>query len=93
MLMGMPLQEFEFLLAKVERMYLEEERKRLSKRPQQHGIGARRRFSLDLRDRVLLLLFYYRAYATQDGSVRPSVQRGGSRAWSRSFDVLDSVHD
>ena len=34
MLMGMPLQEFEFLLVKVERLCPEEERKRLSKRPQ-----------------------------------------------------------
>ena len=33
MLTGMSLQEFEFLLAKVERVYPEEERKRLSKRP------------------------------------------------------------
>ena len=66
MLMGMSLQEFEFLLAKVERVYPEEERKRLSKRPRQRGIGAGRRFSLNLRNRVLLLLFYYRTYATQD---------------------------
>ena len=58
--------EFEFLLAKIERMYPEEERKRLSKRPRQRGIGAGRRFSLNLQDRVLLLLFYYRTYATQD---------------------------
>ena len=36
--MGMSLQEFEFLLAKIERMYPEEERKRLSKRPRQRGI-------------------------------------------------------
>ena len=34
MLMGMSLQEFEFLLVKVERLCPEEERKRLSKRPQ-----------------------------------------------------------
>ena len=60
MLTGMSLQEFEFLLVKVERAYPEEERKRLSKRPRQRGIGAGRRFSLNLRNRVLLLLFYYR---------------------------------
>ena len=58
MLTGMSLQEFEFLLAKVERAYPEEERKRLSKRPRQRGIEAGRRFSLNLRDLVLLLLFY-----------------------------------
>ena len=64
MLMGMSLQEFEFLLVKVVRLCPEEERKGLSKRPRQRGIGAGRRFSLDLRDRVLLLLFYYMTYAT-----------------------------
>ena len=39
---------------------------RLSKRPRKRAIGAGRRFALDLRNRVLLLLFYYRTYATQD---------------------------
>ena len=77
MLMGMSLQEFDLLFVKVEKMYPEEERKRLSKRSRQREIGAGRRFALSLRDRVLLLLFYYRTYATQDvaaevlESVRP----------------------
>ena len=44
----------------------EEERKRLSKRSRQREIGARRRFTLSLRDQVLLLLFYYTTYTTQD---------------------------
>ena len=49
MLMEMFLQEFEFLLAKIERMCLEEGRKRLSKRPRQRGIRARHGFSPNLR--------------------------------------------
>ena len=46
MLVGMSLQEFEFLLAKIERMHPGEERKRLSKRPRQRGIGAGRNRSV-----------------------------------------------
>ena len=66
MLMGMFLQEFDLLLTKMEKAHPEEERKRLSKRSRQREIGAGRRFALSLRDRTLLLLFYYRMYATQD---------------------------
>ena len=44
MLMGMSLQEFDLLFAKVEKMYPEEERKRLSKRSRQREIGAGRKF-------------------------------------------------
>ena len=61
MLMGMSLQEFDLLFVKVE-MYPEEERKRLSKRSRQREIGAGRRFVLSVRERILLLLFYYRTY-------------------------------
>ena len=59
-IMGMSLQEFDLLLAKVEKTHPETERDRLSKRPQKRAIGAGRRFALDLRNRVMLLLFYYR---------------------------------
>ena len=46
MLMGMSLQEFDLLFVKVEKMYPEEERKRLSKRSRQREIGAGRKFVL-----------------------------------------------
>ena len=65
-LMGMSFQEFDLLFVKVEKAHPEAERERLSKRPRRRAIGAGRRFALDLRNRVLLLLFYYRTYATQD---------------------------
>ena len=42
---------------------------RLSKRPRKRAIVAGRRFALDLRNRVLPLLFYYGTYATQDVAV------------------------
>ena len=53
-LMGMSLQEFNLLFAKVEKAHPEAERERLSKRPRRRAIGAGRRFALDLRNRVLL---------------------------------------
>ena len=65
-LMGMSLQEFDLLFAKVEKAHPEAERERLSKRPRRRAIGAGRRFALDLRNRVPLPLFYYRTYAIQD---------------------------
>ena len=30
---------------------------------------------------------------SRHGSVQPSPQQGGSRAWSRSFGALDPAHD
>ena len=60
MLIGISLQEFDLLLTRVKKAYPEEERKRLSKRSRQREIGAGRRFALSVRDRTLLLLFYYR---------------------------------
>ncbi len=87
--MGMSLQEFEFLFAKIERVYPEEERKRFSKRPRQHGIGAGCRFSLDLRNRVLLLLFHYRTCAIQD--VAAEVFGVGRATVSRSIEQIAPI--
>ena len=58
-IMGMSLQEFDLLLADVKNAYPKVEGERLSKRPRKRAIGAGRRFALDLRGRVMLLLFYY----------------------------------
>ena len=65
------------------------ERERLSKRPRRRAIGAGRRFALDLRNRVLLLLFYYRMYATQD--VAAEVFGVGQATVSRSIDQIAPV--
>ena len=55
------------MYVKVEKTYREEERERLSKRPRQRAIGADRRFSMNARNRVLLLfLSCHRMYAVQD---------------------------
>ena len=66
MLMGMSLQGFNLLYAEVEKIYLEEERESLSKRPRMRAIGAGRRFALSPRDRVLLPVL------PQEGLVRNS---------------------
>ena len=85
-LMGMSTGEFDLLLAKVEKAHPGAERKRLSKRPRKRAIGAGRRFALDLRNRVLLLLFYYRTYATQD--VAAGVFGVGQATVSRSIEEV-----
>ena len=65
------------------------ERERPSKRPRRRAIGAGRRFALDLRNRVLLLLLYYRTYATQD--VAAGVFGVGQATVSRSIDQIAPV--
>ena len=88
-LMSMFLQEFNLLFAKVEKAHPEAERERLSKRPRRRAIGAGRRFALDLCNRVLLLLFYYRTYATRD--VAAEVFGVGQVTVSRSIDQIAPV--
>ena len=87
--MGMSLQKFDLLFVKVEKVHPGAERKRPSKRPHRRAIGAGRRFALDLRNRVLLLLFYYRTYATQN--VVTEVFGVGQAAVSRSIDQIAPV--
>ena len=85
-LIGMSLQEFDLLFAKVK---AHPEAERLSKRPRRRAIGAGRRFALDLCNRVLLLLFYYRTYATQD--VAAEIFGVGQATVSRSIDQIAPV--
>ena len=63
---------FDLMYAAVEKKYDEAETARLSKRPRKRSIGAGRRFALSLRDRLLMLLFYY----IHPGCLRDGVQRG-----------------
>ena len=85
-LVGMSLQEFDLLFAKVEKAHPEAEREGLSKRPRKRAIGAGRRFAPYLRNRVLLLLFYYRTYTTQD--VAAEVFGVGQATVSRSIEQV-----
>ena len=83
---GMPLQQFDILLANVEKAYPDGETKRLSRKSRKRGIGAGRRHSLDMPKRVLALLVHYRTYATQD--VLAALFKVGQATISRSIDQV-----
>ncbi len=53
------------IVEKIEKIYTKAEKKHLSRKNRKRAIGAGRRFSLNIRDRVLLTLFYFRTYASQ----------------------------
>jgi len=61
---GLTVEEFDKIYAKVENKYPEYERKRLYRKDRKRDIGAGRRFKLDIVDRLLMLLVYYRLYIT-----------------------------
>ena len=58
------ISEFDAIYVDVESRYNEYERKRLSKRKRQRDIGAGRPFKLNTKERLLMLLVYYRLYIT-----------------------------
>jgi hypothetical protein len=61
---GIAVEQFDFLSQIIESKYKDAEKKRLSKR--KRGIGAGRPFKLTLKDRLLMLLMYYRMYASYE---------------------------
>lgn len=68
---GMNCHQFQTLLPRFEQVYdkLERKRKRkvvLTGRKRQRRIGGGAQFANDLSDRLLMLLFYYRLYLTQE---------------------------
>jgi len=74
--------EFDALYAKVEAAYPAFEEKRLYRVDRKRRVGAGHPFKLPLRDRLLMLLMYYRLYVTStllgflfDGAEEASKQR------------------
>lgn len=63
---GMTVTQFDFLYKSIKKQYKTTERKRLSKRKRVRDIGAGRPFKLPLKDRILMLLIYYRCYTSYD---------------------------
>jgi DDE superfamily endonuclease len=61
---GLEVNEFDSILEKVEGSYPSLEEKRLSRKGRKRGIGAGHPFKLSIRDRLLMLLVYYRLYVT-----------------------------
>jgi hypothetical protein len=68
---GLTVQEFDNIYNKeIVKRYEKHELKRLSKRKEdrKRKVGAGRHFKLDLRDRFLVILVYYRLYITETWS-------------------------
>lgn len=63
---GMTVTQFDFLHHSIKKQYKTTEKKRLSKRKRIRDIGAGRPFKLSVRDRILMLLIYYRCYTSYD---------------------------
>lgn len=63
---GITVTQFDFLTKKIQKQYKITEKKRLSKRKRIRDIGAGRPFKLSARDRILMLLIYYRCYTSYD---------------------------
>src|SRR6478609_10668491 len=61
---GLEITEFDVISKEIESKYDEHERKRLSNRKRKRDVGAGRPFKLKLRERLLMLLVYYRLYIT-----------------------------
>lgn len=61
---GLTVEEFNDLCTHIESQYPRHEAKRLGRKDRKRAIGAGRQFKLDLVDRVLMLLIYYRLYIT-----------------------------
>ena len=61
---GLEVSEFDSLHSKIESKYEEYERKRLSRPERKRDVGAGNQFKLSVRDRLLMLLVYYRTYVT-----------------------------
>ncbi|MFN4132512.1 MAG: transposase family protein [Caldimicrobium sp.] len=63
-LVGISPQDFDKLIATLEKHYMHFQRKRLSRRERERDIGAGAKFKLSLEQRVFMTLFFLRHYTT-----------------------------
>ena len=63
---GIGLEQFDFLSSEIEKEYKRTEAKRLSGRKRERKIGTGRKFAFPVRDRLVMLLVYYRMYITYE---------------------------
>ncbi len=89
MFAGMTEAEFDQLCTEVQKKFPDTEKKRLSRPDRVRDIGAGRPFALDLRNRVLLVLFYYRTYVSQD--VAGAMFGIGQASVSRSISLTEPL--
>lgn len=61
---GLEVSEFDSVYEELESRYYDYERERLSRQDRKNEIGGGRPFKLELEDRLLMLLVYYRLYIT-----------------------------
>ncbi len=61
---GLEVSEFDSISEELESRYDDHERERLSREDRKNEIGGGRPFKLELEDRLLMLLVYYRLYVT-----------------------------
>ena len=61
---GLEISEFDEIYTEIESRYSEHERERLSRRKRERKVGAGRPFKLKVRERLLMLLVYYKLYIT-----------------------------
>jgi hypothetical protein len=61
---GLTPEEFDEIYRQLEQRYLQYEQKRLMKKKRKRAIGAGRPFKLPLKERMVMLLMYYRLYIT-----------------------------
>ncbi|HEY6537245.1 MAG TPA: transposase family protein [Candidatus Nitrosocosmicus sp.] len=63
---GLTIKEFDEIYGEITKRYVKHEIQRLSKRKnnRERDIGAGRPFKLDIKNRILMLLVYYRLYIT-----------------------------
>jgi len=61
---GLAISEFDLIVKQIESKYVEHERRRLSNRKRERDVGAGRPFKLKAKERLLMLLVYYRLYIT-----------------------------
>jgi hypothetical protein len=59
---GLDVSEFDSLYKRIEPEYEQAERERLSRPDKKRAVGGGRKFSLSVKDRLLMLLLYYRLY-------------------------------
>ena len=84
---GLTVTEFNLVAERLVKKYHQAEQRRLSKRSRVRGIGAGRRWNLDLKNRLLLVLCYYRTYTTQD--LLAVMFQMGQASVSRSISALE----
>ena len=63
---GLTVPQFDSLSKEINKQYKITEEKRLSKQKRKRNIGAGHKFNHSIKDRILMLLMYYRMYTTYD---------------------------